>query len=142
MNLLKELAHLGSDSKGSSSTTQNWYITAERAEGVKDVDIFSKSDPYLKIEFGGKHFKTKTIKNNLSPYWNETFHFAVSPQHAGDIHLTLMDAEMLLDDHIGKAVVSRADLPAYPGEEKKNSSLHVPKATGYWCSSFTCYIVS
>jgi len=118
MNLFKEIKNLASDVTGNTGPIQNWYITAERAEGLKDKDLFSKSDPYLKIEFGGKHFKTRSIKNDRSPYWNETFHFKLSASHVNDIHITVMDSDITFDDTIGSATISRADLPTRPGEEK------------------------
>jgi hypothetical protein len=123
MNFLKQLKNMATDSSSSSGVVQNWYITAERAEGLKDKDTFSKSDPYLKIEFGGKSFRTRTINNDRSPAWNETFHVKLNSSHAKDINLSLKDDDIGFDDTIGIATVSRADLPTYPGEEK---SLRVP----------------
>jgi len=114
--LLKHLKNIASDS--SSGTTENWYVTAERAEGVVDKDLLSRSDPYLKIEFGGKHVRTRTIKNDRSPCWNETFNFKLNSANAKQICLTLKDDDFGLDDTIGTATISRADLPSYPGEEK------------------------
>jgi len=116
--LLKDLQNLASDVIGKTGPTQEWYITAERAEGVRDKDRFSKSDPYLKIEFGGKHVRTRTVKNDLSPYWNETFHFQLASGQVNDIRLTVMDDDIGFDDSIGTATVSRADLPMRSGEEK------------------------
>jgi len=117
MNFLKKLENFATD-KSSSGSMQHWCITAERAEGLKDKDRFSKSDPYLKIEFGGKHFNTRVIKNDRSPYWNETFDFHVGSQHANSINLTLKDSDIGFDDTIGTAVVARSDLPSLSGEEK------------------------
>lgn len=85
---------------------------------IVDKDVFSKSDPYLKIEFGGKHVRTHTIKNDRSPSWNETFHFKLNSQNVKDIHLSLKDDDFGIDDSIGTATLSRADLPCYAGEEK------------------------
>ncbi|KAK5577024.1 hypothetical protein RB653_001961 [Dictyostelium firmibasis] len=33
----------------------------------------SSSDPYVKLKFNGDSFKTETIKNTLSPVWNQSF---------------------------------------------------------------------
>jgi len=118
MNFFKELKNLASDVTGNTGPTQNWYITAERAEGLKDKDTFSKSDPYLKIEFGGKHVRTRSIKNDRSPNWNETFHFQLNASNVSDIHIKVMDSDIGLDDAIGTATISRSDLPTRPGEEK------------------------
>jgi hypothetical protein len=112
----------GSSGSYSSSSSQSgqetWYITAVCAEGIKDKDRFSKSDPYLKIYFGGKTVKTRTIKNDRTPQWNETFSYKLRGGTAKDIQLTLMDSDIGLDDTIGTTTVSIADLPVYSGEEK------------------------
>jgi hypothetical protein len=118
MNLLKQLKNFATDSSSSSGVPQNWYITAERAEGLKDKDTFSKSDPYLTIEFGGKSVRTRTINNDRSPAWNETFHFKLNSASVKDISLTLKDDDIGFDDLIGVATLSRAELPSFPGEEK------------------------
>jgi Ca2+-dependent lipid-binding protein len=138
MNFLKQLKNIATDSSSSSGVVQNWYITAERAEGLKDKDFMSKSDPYLKIEFGGKSFRTRTIKNDRSPSWNETFHVKLNSAHAKDIHLSLKDDDIGLDDTIGIATISRAELPTYPGEEKKFKSSSVSKRASKRHCSFAC----
>jgi len=107
--------NLGSSSSGPDET---WYVTAVRAEGIKDKDRLTKSDPYLVVTLGGKSFRTRTVKNDLSPQWNETFTFKVSKGKSKDIHLKLKDDDYGIDDTIGTAVVSAADLPMYSGEEK------------------------
>jgi len=61
--------------------------------------------------------KTRTIKNDLSPYWNETFHFQIAAQHVNDIRIIAMDSDIAFDDTIGSATISRADLPIRTGEE-------------------------
>jgi len=113
MNFLKNLT-----GDKSSGRTENWYITVERAEGVEDKDRWSKSDTYAKIEFGGKHFKTHTINNSRTPFWNETFNLKEDSNHIKDLHIKLMDDDFGLDDSIGSATISKADLPTISGDEK------------------------
>jgi len=121
MNLLKNLKNLASDAtNASSSIKEHWYITAQGAEGLQDKDQFSKTDPYLKVSFGGKNVQTRTINNDRSPQWNETFHFEVNSNSSKDISLTLMDDDVGFDDKLGKATVSQGDLPIYSGEEKNS----------------------
>jgi len=105
-------------SSSSSGPDETWYVTAVRAEGIKDKDRLTKSDPYLVVSIGSKSFRTRTIKNDLSPQWNETFTFKVSKGKSKDIHLKLKDDDYGIDDTIGTATVSSADLPMYSGEEK------------------------
>jgi len=117
MNLLNKIKNLGSDSSH-HGPSQDWYIIAEKGDGIIDEDTFSKSDVYLRIDFGGKQVRTRSIKDDRSPVWNETFHFKVGKGQAQDIHLKILDDDIGLDDGIAHAKVSRADLPTYPGEEK------------------------
>lgn len=35
--------------------------------------VKGKSDPYATVRVGNHHFKSKTIKENLHPTWNEVF---------------------------------------------------------------------
>jgi len=118
MNLLDKAKNVVSDISGNSGSLQNWIIVVEGAECVKSEDLFSKSDAYLKIEFGGQSEKTHTIKNDKAPKWNETFNFKLHQGHVRDIHLKLMDSDTGLDDGIGSATISKAELPAIIGEEK------------------------
>ena len=49
-------------------------VNIESAEDLLDKDWFSKSDPYVTGELGCiRLFKTRHIKNNLNPVWNEEF---------------------------------------------------------------------
>lgn len=35
--------------------------------------VKGKSDPYATLRVGNRHFKSKTIKENLHPKWNEVY---------------------------------------------------------------------
>jgi len=118
MNLLNKIKNIGSDSHDNAGVSQDWYIVAEGARGISDEDKISKSDAYLKIEFGGKEVKTRSINNDRSPTWNETFHFKLNSGQVKDINLKLMDDDIGLDDSLGIAKISRSELPTMSGEEK------------------------
>lgn len=49
-------------------------ITVKNAKNLPSADLNGKSDPYCKFYINDEHsfFKTKTIKKNLNPEWNET----------------------------------------------------------------------
>jgi len=123
MDFLKKIGNevMGkeSHSNASSGSNETWYITAIRGEGLEDKDKIGKSDPYLKIEFGGKSVRTKTIKNNLSPQWNETFTFELPKGKETEIKLKVMDDDIGFDDTIGCATVSKAEFPFQYGEERR-----------------------
>lgn len=38
--------------------------------------VKGKSDPYAKLRVGNRHFKSKTIKEDLNPRWNEVYEVA------------------------------------------------------------------
>jgi len=131
-NLASDVTHTGSSSSGSSGPLENWFITVLGAEGVHDVDDISKSDPYVKVEFGGKSFETRTIHNNRNPQWNQTFQCQLYPNSYKDLQLTLKDKDIGLDDTIGKGTVSHAEFPSHSGEEKlvRVAILHDGQACG------------
>jgi len=122
MNLLNKVKDLASDMTGSSSSSsgplETWFITVLGAEGVHDDDDISKSDPYVKLDFGGKSFETRTVHNNRNPQWNQTFQCQLYPNNYKDLQLTLKDKDIGLDDTIGKGTISHAEFPSRSGEEK------------------------
>jgi len=109
---------IGGSSGSSYGGSELWYITVERAEGLKDMERFSKSDPYVKLSFAGKTHKTKVIKNDRSPTWNETFEYNVRAGTQHTIQVKLLDSDVGLDDTIGEATVGGIELPDYSGQEK------------------------
>jgi len=118
MDFIKKMKDEFTTSTSSSGHSQDWYVTVVRAEGIKDESFFSRSDPYIKVEFGGKNFRTRALENDRSPDWNQTFHFQLKSDQAQDITLTLMDDDFGFDDHMGRAILSNANLPHYSNEEK------------------------
>lgn len=61
-------------------------VTVKRAHDLKNVDFFSKSDPYVTIILhdGPESTKQRTavIMNNLDPVWNEKFEFMVQKRNS------------------------------------------------------------
>jgi len=104
MQQLKNLVGHGKEEGGAT-----WFVTAERAEGLRDKDRFGKSDPYCKIKFGNKTHKTKHIKNDRSPTWRETFEFHTN---ANEIEVTIKDHDIGFDDEIGKCTITRNEFPS------------------------------
>ncbi|KAL6839477.1 hypothetical protein ACP4OV_030747 [Aristida adscensionis] len=67
-------------------------------------DLIS-SDPYVILTLGQQKAKTKVIKRNLNPVWNEELKLSV-PQHYGPLRLEVFDYDMLSrDDKMGEAEV-------------------------------------
>eukprot|EP00760_Papus_ankaliazontas_P007772 PhM_4_TR13520/c0_g1_i1/m.30777 len=79
------------------------------------MDLNGKSDPYVKIFFGGHNIqvkKTTTRKATLKPMWNETFFFQGSETGMDTVRLELWDEDsMKSHDYMGEvefAVCSKA----------------------------------
>ena len=86
------------------------HVVVKEAAGLKDTDRGkSMSDPYVLVEVAGQKSKTKTVKNDLSPRWEESFQFASAGAH--DILFKVYDDDMLKDDFLGEARVPISQVP-------------------------------
>nr|XP_020500409.1 extended synaptotagmin-3-like isoform X1 [Labrus bergylta] len=64
--------------------------------------VKGKSDPYATVRVGNLHFKTKTVKENLHPTWNEVHEFVVHEAPGQELEVDLFDEDTDKDDFIGK----------------------------------------
>lgn len=71
--------------------------------GRVDAMFGGKSDPYVIVKLGEEKFKTKTMKNNLNPEFNEEFTFQWNQKD--DLLLDVMDKDMISKD--GKRIFSQ-----------------------------------
>ncbi|CAF1264509.1 unnamed protein product [Adineta ricciae] len=80
-------------------------VTIIEARHLKDQDIVGKNDAFVEV-YLDKDYKqrTKTIKNNNDPQWNETFTFNLSRNH-DDLHLHVYDDDAVGKDSIGEAKI-------------------------------------
>lgn len=82
------------------------------ARNLRAMDSNGFSDPYVKLQLGRQRFKTKVVKMNLNPTWDQEFTFLV-----GDVRDVLKfyvyDEDMLgMDDFLGQMRVSLEDVLA------------------------------
>ncbi|KAJ0070717.1 hypothetical protein NL108_018041 [Boleophthalmus pectinirostris] len=75
--------------------------------------VKGKSDPYATLRVGNRNFKSKTIKENLHPKWNEVYEFVVHEAPGQELEVELFDEDTDKDDFLGRY---NLDL----GEVKKN----------------------
>jgi Ca2+-dependent lipid-binding protein len=78
---------------------------------LKDLDVFSKSDPYIKVsykrDFSQQHYtplgRTETIKNNINPNFSKTFPIDYIFESRQDIRFDVYDDDDSgnSDDFIG-----------------------------------------
>uniref|UniRef100_A0A673AJL2 Extended synaptotagmin-3 n=1 Tax=Sphaeramia orbicularis TaxID=375764 RepID=A0A673AJL2_9TELE len=79
--------------------------------------VKGKSDPYATLRVGNRHYKSKTIKENLHPKWNEVYEFVVHEApgqelelewftlegaQTGEIHLKLQWLSLQMDSSLLK----------------------------------------
>ncbi|XP_053185091.1 extended synaptotagmin-3 [Scomber japonicus] len=64
--------------------------------------VKGKSDPYATVRVGNHHFKSKTIKENLHPTWNEVFEFVVHEAPGQELEVELYDEDTDKDDFLGR----------------------------------------
>ena len=79
------------------------------ARGLARMDVLSRSDPFCKVRVTtNPHFyKTKVIKNSLSPEWNDTFTW-----HVADYRQATLEIEMFDWNEIQKnAEMARLSIP-------------------------------
>jgi len=102
-------------------------VHLDKIENLKDVDRLGKSDPYVMLHLEeDKRFmdktlekkKSKTIKDSLSPVFNETFTFENVPKDMDKLvlHIRVMDDDFGKDDKMGEVtiVLSNLTLSAQP----------------------------
>ncbi|XP_032422919.1 extended synaptotagmin-3 isoform X1 [Xiphophorus hellerii] len=64
--------------------------------------VKGKSDPYVTLRVGNRLFKTKTIKENLHPKWNEVYEFVIHEAPGQELEIELYDEDRDKDDFLGR----------------------------------------
>ncbi|XP_071978249.1 extended synaptotagmin-3 [Engystomops pustulosus] len=67
--------------------------------------IKGKSDPYAIMRVGNQTFKSRTIKENLNPHWNEMYEFVIHEVPGQDLEVDLYDEDPDKDDFLGSLVI-------------------------------------
>jgi Ca2+-dependent lipid-binding protein len=89
-------------------------------EIIKATDLYNAdgggfmsgvSDPYVRVMIDDdKVAKTHTVKNDLSPVWNETLHVAVTGEHTWIFLVVHDDDHASCDECLGHVKINAADL--------------------------------
>eukprot|EP00483_Globobulimina_turgida_P006796 UN06808 len=95
-------------------------VHVERAEGFSDkYDFFGSIDAFIKVEYDGTTKKTKVIKNNTQPVWNEVLVFD-GKKVGKELELAAWDWDRLSpNDFAGKAVIPLKDMPTQYNTNKE-----------------------
>ncbi|XP_056107903.1 extended synaptotagmin-3 [Rhinichthys klamathensis goyatoka] len=72
--------------------------------------VKGKSDPYTVLRVGNKQFKTKTIKENLNPRWNEVYEFVIHEAPGQELEVELYDEDTDADDFLGRFSLDCGDV--------------------------------
>ncbi|PKI62715.1 hypothetical protein CRG98_016890 [Punica granatum] len=92
------------------------------------------SDPYVILTLGQQSVKTRVIKNNLNPVWNEKLMLSI-PDNVPPLKVLVYDKDTFsTDDFMGEAEIDiQALLTAAKAYE--NSSITEPMQLGKWLAS-------
>ncbi|KAI3388248.1 hypothetical protein SNEBB_008442 [Seison nebaliae] len=72
----------------------------------QDIGFGAKSDPYVKIRFGNKYFRTHTQKRTLSPVWNSIYEAIIQDENGARLELNMYDKDADEDDALGDVSLS------------------------------------
>ncbi|KAJ8252798.1 hypothetical protein GJAV_G00205700 [Gymnothorax javanicus] len=72
--------------------------------------VKGKSDPYAVVRVGTSHFKSKTIKENLNPRWNEVYEFVVHEAPGQELEVEVFDEDTDKDDFLGRLNLDLGDV--------------------------------
>lgn len=97
----------------SASTTNQITVCVVEARGLRDADLFGRSDPYCEVRLSSGDYRnfqrTRKIHGSLNPHWNEEFTFPVTRPESEQVILTIYDHDYLSkDDALGTATFSVA----------------------------------
>ncbi|KAM9617160.1 extended synaptotagmin-1 isoform 2-T2 [Morphnus guianensis] len=94
--------------------------------------VRGRSDPYAKVRVAGRVFRSRVVKEDLNPRWNEVYEAIVDNVPGQDVEFDLFDKDIDKDDFLGRCKVplrrvlsSRIVDEWLPLEEVKSGRLHV-----------------
>lgn len=65
-----------------------------------------KSDPYVKLKLAGRSFRSRVIREDLNPHWNEVFEVIVTSIPGQELEAEVFDKDLDKDDFLGRCKVS------------------------------------
>ncbi|OAQ35555.1 hypothetical protein K457DRAFT_66135 [Linnemannia elongata AG-77] len=81
------------------------YVRLNSASGLRDKDLFGKSDPYFEVWLD-KSYKARSKDNKgLNPVYGQTFCFYVMPGQ-NKLYVRAVDKDTFRDDKIGDTSIS------------------------------------
>ncbi|XP_072511099.1 extended synaptotagmin-1 [Notamacropus eugenii] len=68
--------------------------------------VKGKSDPYVKLRVSGKSFRSRVVREELNPRWNEVFEVIVTAIPGQELEVDVFDKDLDKDDFLGRCKVS------------------------------------
>uniref|UniRef100_A0A8C4L4X3 Extended synaptotagmin-1 n=1 Tax=Equus asinus asinus TaxID=83772 RepID=A0A8C4L4X3_EQUAS len=68
--------------------------------------VKGKSDPYVKLKLAGRSFRSRVIREDLNPRWNEVFEVIVTSIPGQELEVEVFDKDLDKDDFLGRCKVS------------------------------------
>ncbi|ELV12039.1 Extended synaptotagmin-1 [Tupaia chinensis] len=70
--------------------------------------VKGKSDPYVKLKLAGRTFRSRVVREDLNPRWNEVFEVIVTSIPGQELDVEVFDKDLDKDDFLGRCKVSLA----------------------------------
>jgi len=88
------------------------HVRLLQAKDIAKMDTFGKTDAYCLLALNGSSpVKSKVIKNNMTPVWNEEFHFNVSSPQGDILKIKMRDEDVVCDDDMATLDLYLSSLP-------------------------------
>lgn len=108
-------------------------VNVVRGTNLAVRDIVT-SDPYVILSLGQQSVKTRVIKNNLNPVWNEQLMLSI-PETIPPLKMLVYDKDTFKpDDFMGDAEIDIQPLVS-AAQASENSSIKEPMQLGSWVAS-------
>lgn len=92
------------------ATSGRLRLTIIEAKLTRDTEMFSKMDPYCKLQTRDQRFKTKVLQGaGKLPKWNETIDIDV--KYIGDdLNIEVLDEDVTTSDLVGSTTIKLSAL--------------------------------
>uniref|UniRef100_H0VS15 Extended synaptotagmin-1 n=1 Tax=Cavia porcellus TaxID=10141 RepID=H0VS15_CAVPO len=68
--------------------------------------VKGKSDPYVKLKLAGRSFRSRVVREDLNPRWNEVFEVIVTSIPGQELEAEVFDKDLDKDDFLGRCKMS------------------------------------
>ncbi|KAF9909068.1 Synaptotagmin-7 [Linnemannia zychae] len=101
----------------------NLYVKLNSASNLRDKDTFGKSDPFVEMWLDKSYkARSKDVKSNLNPVYNQTFCFYVRPGQS-TLYVRAVDLDTFRNDKIGQASIPLSNVFKTGREGPQNYNL-------------------